>query len=97
MKMGTTGAWRHEGSGTFTSKSTYMAFFYGAISFLETSLEIMGPPKCMVFLCLAIQNKCWTVDWLAKWGLAHPEQCVLCDQEEMVQHILTSCVFARQL
>jgi hypothetical protein len=47
-----------------------------------------APPECKVFLCLAI-HKCWTVDWLAKWGLAHPEQCVLCDQEETGQHILT--------
>ncbi|GJM96245.1 hypothetical protein PR202_ga13064 [Eleusine coracana subsp. coracana] len=29
--------------------------------------------------------------------MEHPEKCVLCDQEEeTVQHILTSCVFARQ-
>jgi len=31
-----------------------------------------------------------------KRGLPHPERCPLCDQEENIQHILTSCVFARQ-
>jgi hypothetical protein len=41
--------WRHEGSGTFTSRSTYRAFFYSAISFLETSLEIMGSSRMQGF------------------------------------------------
>ena len=32
-----------------------------------------------------------------KRGLPHPERCPLCDQEEEnIQHIFTSCVFARQ-
>ena len=32
-----------------------------------------------------------------KRGLPHPAHCPLCDQEdETVQHLLTSCVFARQ-
>lgn len=30
-------------------------------------------------------------------SLAHPKQCVICDQaNEDIQHILTSCVFARE-
>jgi len=36
-------------------------------------------------------------DRLQKRGLPHPDHCPLCDQEdETVQHILTTCVFARQ-
>jgi hypothetical protein len=36
-------------------------------------------------------------DRLAHWGLDHPEKCLLCDQqEETAQHILLSCVFARE-
>ena len=43
-------------------------------------------------------NRCWTADWLARRGLQHPDKCLLCDQEEeTIQHILTSCVFARQV
>lgn len=54
------------------------------------------PLKCKAFLWLAMRNKCWTADQLAKRGLPHPSQCVLCDQdEETVQHILVRCVFAR--
>lgn len=42
-------------------------------------------------------NRCWTADWLSSRGLPHPESCPLCDQEqETIEHILVSCVFARQ-
>ena len=46
---------------------------------------------------LVAHNKCWTADRLARRGLPHPEQCPLCDQhDETINHILVSCVFARQ-
>jgi hypothetical protein len=45
---------------------------------------------------LAIQNRCWTTDKLAKRNLPHPEKCTLCDHEEKTaQHILVGCAFAR--
>ena len=57
-----------------------------------------APAKCKFFLWLAIRNRCWTSDRLAKRGLPHPDKCPLCDQEdETVQHLLTSCVVARQV
>jgi len=91
-------SWRLEGSGQFTSKSAYRAFFNGSTTF-EPWLRIWktwDPGKCKVFLWLAIRNRCWTADRLQKRGLPHPDKCVLCDQEvETVQHILTSCLFAR--
>ena len=50
------------------------------------------------FVWLAILNRCWTADRLARWGLEHPDHCPLCDQEEEnVQHLLTPCVFARSV
>jgi len=53
--------------------------------------------KCKTFIWLAIRNRCWTADWLQKRGLPHLDHCSLCDQEdETVQHILTTCVFTRQ-
>nr|ACF87105.1 unknown [Zea mays] len=56
-----------------------------------------APPKCKFFLWLAIRNKCWTSDRLEMRGLDHPVSCLFCDQEqETIQHILCSCVFARQ-
>jgi hypothetical protein len=57
-----------------------------------------APPKCKFFLWLAAINRCWMADRLARRSLDHPDKCPLCDQEdETVQHILVSCVFARQV
>jgi len=51
-----------------------------------------------MFLWLAILNRCWMADRLARRGLQHPDKSLLCDQEdETVKHILTSCVFTRQV
>ncbi|WVZ97154.1 hypothetical protein U9M48_042709 [Paspalum notatum var. saurae] len=45
---------------------------------------------------VAVLNRCWTADRLARRGLEHPEHCLLCDQEEEnMQHLRTSCAFAR--
>ena len=45
--------------------------------------------KCKVFIWLAIKNKCWTADRLARSRLSHPANCVLWYQkDETVQHIL---------
>ena len=56
-----------------------------------------APPKCRFFLWLVAHNRSWTADRLARRGLPHPEQCPLCDQEdETINHLLVSCVFARQ-
>ena len=47
---------------------------------------------------LVAHNRCWTADRLAKRGLAHLEKFPLCDQEgETINHLLLSCVFARQI
>jgi len=56
-----------------------------------------APSKCKTFIWLAIRNRCWTADRLQKRGLPHPVRCPFSDQaDETVQHLLTSCVFARQ-
>lgn len=91
--------WKFEAAGTFTSRSAYRAFFNGSTTFEPWRLiwKTWAPGKCKIFLWLAIRNRCWTADRLQKRGLEHPDKCVLCDQEEeTAQHILTSCVFARQ-
>ena len=93
--------WRLEGSGQFTSKSAYRAFFNGSITFAVAPWRRLwkswAPAKCKLFLWLAIRNRCWTADRLAKRGLPHPTHCPLCDQEdETVQHLLTTCVLARE-
>jgi len=91
--------WRFESTGVFTSKSAYRALLNGSTTFepWRRLWKSWAPAKCKVFLWLAIRNKCWTADRLARRGLPHPAQCVFCDQtDEDVQHILTDCVFARE-
>ena len=91
--------WKFEASGNFSSKSAYRAFFAGSVSFepWKRLWKSWAPSKCKTFIWLAIRNWCWMADRLQKRGLPHPARCPLCDQEEeTVQHLLTTCVFARQ-
>jgi len=91
--------WKLEASGIFSARSAYKNFFVGAITFepWKKVWKTWAPRKCKTFVWLAIRNRCWTADRLQKRGLPYPNRCPLCDQEEeTIQHILTSCVFARQ-
>jgi hypothetical protein len=92
--------WRLSAQGTYCRKSAYDAFFVGSISFApwRRVWKTWAPLRCKFFVWLAIKNRVWTTDRLAKRGLPHPVACPLCDQaEESIQHILVSCVFARQI
>ncbi|WVZ85537.1 hypothetical protein U9M48_032454 [Paspalum notatum var. saurae] len=92
--------WRLSGHATYSSKSAYDAFFFGSISFgpWRRVWRTWAPLRCKFFVWLAIKNRVWTGDRLAKRGLPHPATCPLCDQaEETIQHILVSCVFAWQI
>ncbi|WVZ79231.1 hypothetical protein U9M48_026835 [Paspalum notatum var. saurae] len=92
--------WTPPSTGEFSTKSAYRRFFAGAIDFEPWRLiwKTWAPPRCKFFIWLAVLNRCWTADRLARRGLEHPERCPLCDQEdETVQHLLTSCVFARSV
>ena len=91
--------WRFSSSGIYTAKSAYEMLFHGSTSF-EASDRIWrswAPPKCSFFLWLALHDRCWTADRLARRNLPHPEKCLLCDQEEeTINHLLVGCVFSRQ-
>ena len=92
-------SWKPEASRLFSTQSAYRSYFVGSITFepWKRLWKSWAPGKCKTFVWLAIRNRCWTADRLQKRGLQHLERCVLCDQEEeTIQHILTSCVFARQ-
>jgi hypothetical protein len=91
--------WRFSPTGQYSSKSAYDMLFLGSTSFgaFERVWESWAPSKCSFFLWLVMHNRCWIADRLAKRGLPHPSVCPLCDQEEeTIQHLLISCVFARQ-
>ena len=56
----------------------------------------MGSTQVSFLHVVGRHDRCWTADRLARRGLPHPAQCPLCDQEETVNHLRVSCVFARQ-
>lgn len=92
--------WAWEKDGRFSARSAYVARFMG----LEVSptasftWKSRAPLQCRFFTWLAVQDRCWTSDRLARRGLPHQDACPLCDQhEESIQHLLISCVFARQV
>jgi hypothetical protein len=90
--------WTPSSSSKYSTKSAYDRFFTGAVGFepADRIWKTWAPPKCKFFLLLAVINRCRMADRLARRGLDHPDKCPLCDQEdETVQHILVSCVFAR--
>ncbi|GJN34910.1 hypothetical protein PR202_gb23618 [Eleusine coracana subsp. coracana] len=91
--------WRFSESGQYSAKSAYTTLFIGATQFQPWQLiwKSWAPSKCQFFMWLALHNRCWTADHLAKRGLPHPERCGLCDQEEeSMQHLLIGCVVAKK-
>ena len=89
--------WVHSSSDQF---SAYRTFFMGAITFepWKRLWRSWAPLQVKFFIFLAIRNRCWTEDRLVGRGLPHPARCLLCEQaEENVQHILTDCMFAREV
>jgi hypothetical protein len=92
--------WRFSASGQYSAKSAYDALFIGVIHFQpgKRIWQSWAPGKCKFFMWLAAHNKCWRTDRLAKRGLPPPDKCPLCDkEEETINHLLLSCVFARQI
>jgi len=55
-------------SGSYRSKSSYVAFFTGSIKLSpwKKIWKRRAPLCCKFFICLAFKNRCWTADCLAK-------------------------------
>jgi hypothetical protein len=91
--------WRLAANRKYSAKVAYESFFLGSISFesFQRIWKTWAPPKCRFFLWLAAHRKCWTADRFTHHGMNHLDRCPLCDQEEEnIDHLLISCVFARQ-
>jgi hypothetical protein len=57
-----------------------------------------APSNCKFFMWLAINNRCWTSDRLARRGLPHQPACPFCDQaDKTINDILSSCVLIREV
>jgi hypothetical protein len=77
--------WRFATSGQ-TVKLAYEGFF-----------KTWALAKCHFFTWLVAHNKFWTANHLARRGMDHPEECLLCGrEEETIDHLMISCVFARE-
>ena len=84
----------------YTSKSAYGAFFLGktAAPCAKALWKSGAPLLHKLFMWLALKNRPWTADSLARRGLQHPACCPLCEQEpESGVHLLFRCVFAREV
>lgn len=88
--------WKPEASGLFSAKLAYRNFFVGAITYFWAMEENLEMKNAKFFVWLAIRNRCWTTDVYKKRDASSGASPPLRLREETTQHILTSCVFARQ-
>jgi hypothetical protein len=91
--------WRLSSDGHYSAKSAYENILRGMVVFnpYEQIWKSWAPGKCRLFMWLVVRDRCWTADRLARRGLPHPGCCPLCDQdEEHINHLLSTCVFARE-
>ena len=92
--------WSWEANGEYSTKSAYEAKFAGreVEPTAEFTWKSKAPLRCRFFLWLAVHNRCWTSDRLARCGLDHQDACPFCDQhEETIDHLLLGCVFVREV
>ena len=93
-------AWSWETNGRYSVRSAYAAKFWGreVAPMAELTWTSRAPSNCKFFAWLALRDRCWTSDRLARRGLPHQDACPLCDQEEeTINHVLLTCVFARAI
>lgn len=92
--------WTWEKNGWVLTRSAYVVKFWDREVSPTASFtwKSRAPLQCKFFSWLAIKGSCWTSDRLARRGLPHQDKCPLCgQQEEMINHILLQCVFARHI
>ena len=90
--------WSWEKDGKFSVRSAYAARFAGreVSTTADFTWRNRAPLRCRFFMWLAMRDRCWTSDRLARRGLPHQDACLFCDQEdESIEHLLLTCVFSR--
>jgi hypothetical protein len=86
--------WKWTGSGSFTARTAYHAFFYGRTTLLGTAQlwNAFAPLKFKVFGWLALRDRCWSADRMARHGMNCHSTCQLCGIEDAtLNHILLQC------
>ncbi|KAK1652343.1 hypothetical protein QYE76_070148 [Lolium multiflorum] len=87
-------------NGCYSAKSAYKAQFMAALPcpFGNIVWKTWAPPKCRFFAWLAVQNRLWTADRLAKRGWPHPTTCQLCRCcPETARHLLFESRFSKRI
>ena len=92
--------WKHSNDGIYLASSTYKAQFLGLIL---SPMDFMvwkawAPPKVKFFSWLALQDRIWTADRLARRGWPNCGLCQLCKREqESGVHLFFKCRYTLRL
>jgi hypothetical protein len=92
--------WKFSASGDYSTRDTYLACFEGHTA-LPAAKQVwlsFAPGRQKFFGWLAIQDRCWTSDRLARRGLPNNGVCPLCERhDEDINHLLLQCLYARSV
>ena len=92
--------WKHTTSGHYSAASAYKAQFIGMVfSPMDQMVwKVWGPPKVKFFAWLALQDRIWTADRLAKRGWPNCVLCPLCKRvQESGSHLFFKCRYTLRL
>ena len=92
--------WRWTANKQYSAQSAYETFFCGSTSLQGANWlwKAWAPPKCKLFMYLALQGRTWTAERRFRHGLQDSDTCSLCSQEpETVAHLLLHCVVPKEV
>ncbi|KAE8818297.1 Serine carboxypeptidase-like 18 [Hordeum vulgare] len=92
--------WKHTASGHYSATSVYKAQFLGLLPSPMGKMvwKVWVPRKIKFFSCLALQDRIWTADRLARRGWPKCDLCPLSNRmQECGPHIFYECRFTRRL
>jgi hypothetical protein len=92
--------WDTTTNGEYSSSAAYNAQFFGALTTNMNKLvwKAWAPPKIKFFAWLALQNRIWTSDRLARRGRTNSGLCPLCNQtQETAAHLFSHCRYSKRL
>ena len=93
-------SWKFSEDGQYSARSAYQAQFIGSMStdFERLIWRVWAPPKCKFFSWLAIQDRIWTANRLARRGWPHIPLCALCrSTQESGIHLFANCRFVKRI
>jgi hypothetical protein len=90
--------WQFSSQGTYSSQSLYKIINFRGIHSVHVPAvwSIKVPPRVFFFLWLLVNNRTLTRDNLGKRKKIDDRSCLLCKEEESVQHLFFDCVVAKQ-